>query len=99
MGDGSGVHLKVGRLNLKITIVRIFKLTSSTSVRTATNRCHKIGMLEPLTHRQFNKAQVESWGGIYRGSQRRAPIGYEAGSSNSHFDSEITNVANQIQGY
>lgn len=99
MGDRSGVHLNVGRLNLKIATVRIFKLTSSTSVRTATNRCQKIRMLEPLTHRQFNQPQVESWGGIYRGSQRRAPIGYEAGSHNSHFDREIINVANQIQGY
>ena len=60
MGDRSGVHLKVGRLHLKNTIESISKLTSSTSVRIATSRSHKIGMLEPLTQRQFNQAGVES---------------------------------------
>ena len=50
MGDKCSVDLKVGRLNLKITIESISKLTSSTSVRIATSRSHKImGMLEPFT--------------------------------------------------
>lgn len=75
MGDKCSVDLKVGRLNLKITIESISKLTSSTSVRIATSRSHKImGMLEPFTHMQFNQAQVESWVACIEVPKEEAPL-------------------------